>query len=1143
MGEGENLTAVRTIEARGETPGPRIYNLFPLLAGSVADWKKHLPRIARMGFDWVYLNPFHYPGFSGSLYAVKDYHRLNPIFRGASRKPDDALLQDFLTAARKHGIDVMMDLVINHTAKDSDLVTEHPDWYLREADGSVRSPSAIDPADATNVTVWGDLAEIDFSERPELAAIVDYWSDIVRYYARLGFRGFRCDAAYKVPAAVWSALIGAARAVRPDAVFAAETLGCRLDEVAALRPAGFDFLFNSSKWWDFRGEWLLQQYDDFRRIAPSISFPESHDTDRLAAEAMAQGLTAPDRIEALYRQRYLFAATFSTGLMMPIGYEFGFRRKLDVVRTRPADWEEPLFDLSDYIAEVNAMKAEQPVLNEEGPQVAVHADLGPAVALVRRGERATPGWVATILNPDGQGSHGFAAGRLADVVTGPVEGREITPERPSGEDLTADRIIELEPFAARVFRGEGDSRPRVPASGCAVSARTARLASTVALPLSEIRSTPVIIQNVWPEIDHGRYPVKREVGDVLEVWADIFREGHEKIAAVLKCRRKDEADWHEVPMTLENPGLDRWCGRVTLTENTRYLYTIEAWRDAFESWRDGAQKKRDAGQAIGLELLEGRLLVERTLAIAQGEDRGRLERLLEAFDRAETEDERADLLLSPAVQGLMARWPDRSQATQYEPVLEVVVDRVAARFAAWYEMFPRSQGTEPGRSATFRDCERRLPEIRDMGFDVVYLVPIHPIGRTFRKGPNNTLASGPDDPGSPYAIGSEEGGHTAVHPDLGTLEDFRRFVAAAERHGMEVALDFAIQCSPDHPWIKEHPEWFEFRPDGSIKYAENPPKKYQDIVNVNFYGEHREELWRELLKVVLFWVDQGVKTFRVDNPHTKPVPFWEWLIRSVQERHPEVIFLSEAFTRPPMLKMLAKVGFSQSYTYFTWRNFKEELIEYLTELTQTEVKEYLRPNFFTNTPDILPTYLQTGGRPAFKIRLVLAATLSSVYGIYNGFELCENTAIPNTEEYLNSEKYEYKVWDWDRPGNIKDYIARVNRIRRENPALHELDNLRFYPSDGEQVLFYGKMTPDRGNMIFVAVNLDPFEPQESEVELPLEAMGIPEDENFEVEDLLTGAKHLWRGARHRLRLDPEVNPAAILRIAPWTYVDYRTPCF
>jgi starch synthase (maltosyl-transferring) len=542
-----------------------------------------------------------------------------------------------------------------------------------------------------------------------------------------------------------------------------------------------------------------------------------------------------------------------------------------------------------------------------------------------------------------------------------------------------------------------------------------------------------------------------------------------------------------------------------------------------------------------MELLEGRSLLATTMERAPERDRLRLAGAIEQFDAAE-EEARPLLLLGEEIRTLMRRNPDRSHASRYRRELEVIVDRPAARFAAWYEIFPRSQGSKPGRSATFRDVIRRLPEIQAMGFDVLYLTPIHPIGRTHRKGPNNSLDPGPDDPGSPYAIGSSEGGHKAIHPELGTFEDFRALVAAAARHGLEIALDFAIQCSPDHPWIREHPEWFQFRPDGSIKYAENPPKKYQDIINVNFYGPHQEALWGELRDTVLFWVEQGVKTFRVDNPHTKPVPFWEWMIGDVQARHPDVIFLSEAFTRPPMLKKLAKLGFAQSYTYFTWRNFKRELTEYLTELTQGEAKEYLRPNFFANTPDILPLFLQQGGRPAFKIRLVLAATLSSVYGIYSGFELCENRAVAGKEEYDRSEKYEYKVWDWDRLGNIKAMVAAINRIRRENPALQELENLRFYPAGDDNVLFYGKMSFDRGNIVLIAVNLDPFEPHESLLEFPLPEMGIGEEDSYEVEELLTGSKHLWRGSRQRVRLDPE-SPAAIFRIHRWVQIDFESPCF
>ena len=636
---------------------------------------------------------------------------------------------------------------------------------------------------------------------------------------------------------------------------------------------------------------------------------------------------------------------------------------------------------------------------------------------------------------------------------------------------------------------------------------------------------PVIIENVYPELDCGRYPVKREVGDRLEVWADLFKEGHDKLAAVLKYREKGAPGWSETPMRLyEN---DRWTGGFTLAKNARYEYTIEAWTDEFGTWRTEVGKKVDAGQNVELELVEGRGLVED--AFERSDDK-RLGQTLAGFDAAGYEGCVA-LLRSEEVSELMKEHPDRSTSTVYGTTLEVVVDRERARFGAWYEMFPRSQGTVPGRSATFEEAERRLPEISDLGFDVVYLTPIHPIGTSHRKGRNNALEAGPDDPGSPYAIGSEEGGHKAVHPDLGTLEDFEHFVDACRGHGMEVALDLAIQCSPDHPYIQEHPEWFEFRPDGSIKYAENPPKKYQDIVNVDFYSEDGEALWREWLDVILFWVARGVKIFRVDNPHTKPFSFWEWVIGEVQGEHPDVIFLSEAFTRPKVMKALAKLGFTQSYTYFTWRNTKQELTEYLTELTRDWPKEYMRPNFFPNTHDILPHILQFGGRPAFEMRFVLAATLSSTYGIYSGFELCEN--IPRGEPgttvyYQDSEVYEYKVWDWDRPGNIKEFIGRVNRIRRENPALQYLNNLSFYAAQDDNVIFYSKKAGD--NAVFVAVNLDPYGVHETHVQFPLWELGISEGDGYVVEELLTGREIPASGSWFWLRLDPQHNPAEIFRL-------------
>jgi starch synthase (maltosyl-transferring) len=485
-------------------------------------------------------------------------------------------------------------------------------------------------------------------------------------------------------------------------------------------------------------------------------------------------------------------------------------------------------------------------------------------------------------------------------------------------------------------------------------------------------------------------------------------------------------------------------------------------------------------------------------------------------------------MLSESIATLVARAPDRGAATRYAPPMPVEADRRAAQFAAWYELFPRSAGTVPGKHGTFADVERRLPSVRELGFDVLYLPPIHPIGHAFRKGPNNALEAKPGDVGSPWAIGNELGGHTAIDPALGTFADFARLVAAARANSLEIALDYALQCSPDHPWIKEHPEWYSFRPDGSIKYAENPPKKYQDIVNFNWDGPHRRALWEALRDVVLFWIERGVYTFRVDNPHTKPFAFWEWMIAEVRARHSETIFLAEAFTRPKVVQRLAKLGFTQSYTYFTWRTTKVELTEYLEELSQPELSDFYRPNFWPNTPDILMPFLQTGGRPAFLVRLVLAATLSSLYGIYSGYELCENAALPEREEYLDSEKYEIRVRDWGAAGNINAQIAQINRIRRENAALQDWRNVTFYRADDEQVIFYGKQTED--HVLFVAVNLDPFAAHDPLLWVPTGDFEIADDEPYELEELLGETRHVWRGSPHRWRLDPQLNPAAIFRL-------------
>jgi starch synthase (maltosyl-transferring) len=639
----------------------------------------------------------------------------------------------------------------------------------------------------------------------------------------------------------------------------------------------------------------------------------------------------------------------------------------------------------------------------------------------------------------------------------------------------------------------------------------------------------VVIENLQPLIDGGRYPVKRIIGEDLVVEADIFKDGHDVVAAILKWRVLGKRAWRETPMNFVDN--DRWRGVCTLYDEAIHEYTVEAWTDTFRSWQAEFTKKFEAGISdLRSEALEGAALVE--AAAKRARDRADRKRLLELSRQISTgaNSEIHAFAQSPELEVLMATYPDRSAATQYDPSPRVVVDRPAALIGAWYEFFPRSAEGRGDRGSTFRNCLPRVDDAKKMGFDVIYFPPIHPIGHTNRKGRNNSVTCEPGDPGVPWAIGSEAGGHKAVEPSLGTLEDFDWLQKEVRKRGMEIALDFAINCSPDHPYVKEHPDWFYKRPDGTIKYAENPPKKYEDIYPLNFRCEDWRDLWAEMKSIVLFWAERGVRIFRVDNPHTKPVAFWEYLIKGVREKYPDTIFLSEAFTKPKMMKALAKAGFNQSYAYFTWRNSKQELIEYFTELTQTEMSEYFRPNLWPNTPDILPFVLQEGGRPAFMIRVALAATLSPLYGIYSGYELCENEALPGREEYLDSEKYQYKERDWNAPGNIKDWIARLNKIRKENRALQLYANLRFHDAENDAILFYSKMTAARDNIILVVVNLDPHRKQNSLVYVPIENFGQMESDTYQVQDLLSGATYTWRGRRNYVELDPDTQPAHIFLV-------------
>ncbi|WP_435016998.1 alpha-1,4-glucan--maltose-1-phosphate maltosyltransferase [Tundrisphaera sp. TA3] len=638
----------------------------------------------------------------------------------------------------------------------------------------------------------------------------------------------------------------------------------------------------------------------------------------------------------------------------------------------------------------------------------------------------------------------------------------------------------------------------------------------------------VIIEGVSPEIDQGRFPIKRTPGEDVVVSADIFAEGHDVVRAVVKYRAVGSPEWSETPLTLLTN--DRWTGSFRVEGRGRIEYTIEAWVDRFDSWHKELGKKAEAQQDVASELLEGAELVRAGSARAKGNDAAWLKSRADVLARGGEQGGRIAAALDPELSAIMDRYPDRSRGATYDRTLLVLIERERARYGAWYEMFPRSASPVPGQHGTFKDVEARLPYVASMGFDVLYLPPIHPIGRSFRKGPNNTLTPGPDDPGSPWAIGGPEGGHKSVHPQLGTFEDFDHLVAAAKKLGIEIALDIAFQCSPDHPYVKEHPEWFRHRPDGTIKYAENPPKKYQDIYPIDFESDDWEALYAEMRDIFLFWIGHGVNIFRVDNPHTKPFRFWDWVIDQVRQRHPDTIFLAEAFTRPKIMKRLAKGGYPQSYSYFTWRTAKGPITEYFTELTQTDSVEYMRPNLFANTPDILHESLQVGGRPGFQLRLVLAATLGATYGIYGPpFEQCVGQAWkPGSEEYLDSEKYQIRHWDLDAPGNLRDFIARVNTIRRENPALHQDRNLRFYHIDNDEMIVYGKATADLSNIIIVVVNLNPHHAQSGWLRLPTEELGLGSD--YQVHDLLSDARYLWHGEWNYVRLDPFTVPAHIFRV-------------
>jgi starch synthase (maltosyl-transferring) len=1098
-------TAASTRKIAG-LAAPKVYYLHPLLAGPLASWEPHLARARRMGFDHLATAPLFAPGGTGDIFLTADHEAVHPAL--GTGAPADEVIAGLAQTCARHELRLVLDIVIDRVANEGSLANSPRPWFR-----SARLPE--DPAPDPRATpAPANAVYARFDDPAAAGELTAWWVARLVRLVRAGVAGFRCDAPHRLGAATWRKIIEGVRKEANAARFLAWTPGLRWPQIATLEGAGFDGVFSSAAWWDGRASWFMSENEVLRRVAPVIACPEAPFDARLAAR-----LAPTDDLARAYRFRLRLAAATGSGLMVPMGFEFAAARRMDSRRSGPEDLEEERlgrgFDLEPDVCATNALVDRIAALGVRGE---MHALTGPAsavTALLRADAndmRGAEEAVAVLLNPDLSNAH---APSISLNPLPPAAGAGFArPETLDGDAPAAT----LAPGEVRLLR----LRRTPPVKGSDRQARRLLQAAPTA--------PRIVIDNVAPSVDGGRFAAKRIVGETVRVEADIFADGHDVLGAELLWKAADERDWRRVPM--ESLPNDRWTAVFVPARTGKHLFTIEAWRDEFATLCRDIEIKRAAGVDVTLEAAEGRQLLAH--AAEHGDNADALASILARFDAASA-SERIDVLLAPSTRAAMAAAGERPFRTQREPRLPLDVERPQAGFASWYELFPRSATDGPDRHGRFDDVIRELPAIRDMGFNVLYFPPIHPIGTTNRKGRNNSLQPEPGDLGSPYAIGGAEGGHDAIHPALGSIEDFRRLNRAAREHGLEIALDFAIQCSPDHPWLKQHPGWFRWRPDGSLRFAENPPKKYEDIVNVDFYAQAAiPDLWIALRDIVLHWVDEGVRLFRVDNPHTKPLPFWEWLIEDVRSRHPDVIFLSEAFTRPKMMYRLAKIGFSQSYTYFTWRNSKHELTDYLTELTTTAVRDYFRPHFFVNTPDINPFFLQTSGRAGFLIRAVLATTLSGLWGMYSGFEVCEAAALPGREEYLDSEKYQIRVRRRDAPGNIVAEITTLNRLRKTHPALQSHLGLRFYNAFNDQVLLYGKALPSHEDMILVAVSLDPHHAQEAVFEIPLWEWRLPDHGSLAVEDLMRDHRFVWTGKLQRVRLDPAGLPFAVWRIAPLT---------
>ncbi len=1050
----------------------RIYYVNPLLLAGPDSWNEVFEHARALGFGVVMSAPIFKMRDGAGLFSSMDLEMINEAL-GLGENLREAF-SSLVTLARAHGLDFMLDIAPGFSGSRGAMLDPR------------RSP--VDPS---------------FGSLPLSSTQIDEWEDRLRRFAELGIGGYRMLGLNLLPDKAWRRLIVAAKSENPASKCFAYTPGTDFALRRSLQDCGFDGAFSSLCWWDMREGWLLEELRLQQPFGLQIAFPEMPFGRRTA-----HGDDSRDVRERRSLRALRLANEVGGGLLIPMGFEFGATLPLDptfgtgegLLRLR----QDGDFDITSEIKEVNLGGHEETrqlasIRQEKFGQITV---LAQADQLDLR--NATDGRLL-IVNRD-----------LRNVAVLPRDAirRFASPFLPANQTANSSH---LHPGELRIV--EMATQPEIKAQQGDIAIVEATLSARIA------------IEGVSPTVDNGRFPIKRIVGDTILVEADIFADGHDPLCASLLYRPRDETGWNEAGM--EFVGNDRWQAAFSATRVGRHEFCVEAWKGPFMVFRQELLKKHEARLDLHLEIIEGENLIRTAVAdpavTMTVPERDALLRVLTDLEASDSSGRIASLL-SPHTNALMAR-ADRRPFRVRSQIFAVEVERPQAAFASWYQIFPRSQSGDPHRHGTFEDVAARLASIRDMGFDVLYFPPIHPIGHTNRKGRNNSLVAAPDDPGSPYAIGSKDGGHDAIHPLLGAFDDFERLVAEAKRFGLEIALDLAIQASPDHPWLKDHPGWFNWRPDGTIRYAENPPKKYEDIVNVDFYEQDAmPDLWIELRDIVEMWIGEGVRIFRVDNPHTKPFPFWEWMIADIRARHPDAIFLSEAFTRPKVMYRLAKVGFSQSYTYFTWRNSRAELEQYMHELTQSHVREFFRPHFFVNTHDINPDFLQNAPRPAYLIRAVLAATLSGLWGVYNGFELCEGRPDAKRKEYADSEKYEIRAWDYDRPGNIKAEISMLNRIRRDNPALHSHLGLTLLPSSNSNVMFYEKASPGRHNVLLIAVNLNPHMIEESQVEFPLWHFGLDDGATVSIDDLVTGQRFDRGGKRQTIRLDPTQLPYAIWRI-------------